>query len=218
VDSLLPLISASPKLGECIEKKSAALEQIELKLDEGLDRSIETIVGWVKLVLQAEQNKKEYFKLETFNENDVLNAVSPACSKIVALVNLQTAKMKDSIDGKNNEAVLLELGTRLHRVIYEHVLLFQYSSIGAVRILCDINEYLKCVKEFKLQIVTDIFETLKSLCNLFYELPKDLNRVFNHPDLSKIDPSIRMNFVQLRTDFKTARLHLVGSGGAPNNK
>jgi hypothetical protein len=38
--------------------------------------------------------------------------------------------MKDSMDGKNAEAVLLELGTRLHRVIYEHVLQFQYSSIG----------------------------------------------------------------------------------------
>jgi hypothetical protein len=38
--------------------------------------------------------------------------------------------MKDSIDGQNIEAVLTELGTRLHRVIYEHVLLFQYSSIG----------------------------------------------------------------------------------------
>ncbi|OXA59892.1 exocyst complex component 5 [Folsomia candida] len=217
VDSLLPLISASPKLSECMEKKNAVLEQIEMKLDAGLDRSIDTIVGWVKVILQSEQNKKEYFRTETFNENEPLNAVSPACMKIVRFVNSQSAKMKDSIDGQNIEAVLLELGTRLHRVIYEHVLVFQYSSIGAVRILCDINEYLKCVKEFKIQIVTDIFETLKSLCNLFYELPKDLNRIFNHADLSKIDPSIRMNFVQLRTDFKTARLQLTISSNT-NNK
>jgi hypothetical protein len=58
-----------------------------------------------------------------------------------------------------------------------------YFAVGAVRILCDINEYLKCVREFKIQIITDIYETLKSLCNLFYELPKDLNRIFNHTDL-----------------------------------
>lgn len=64
-------------------------------------------------------------------------------------------------------------------------LVFDGCFTGAVRILCDINEYLKCVKEFKIQIVTDIFETLKSLCNLFYELPKDLNRIFNHADLVK---------------------------------
>lgn len=60
-----------------MEKKNAVLEQIEMKLDAGLDRSIDTIVGWVKVILQSEQNKKEYFRTETFNENEPLNAVSP---------------------------------------------------------------------------------------------------------------------------------------------
>lgn len=34
------------------------------------------------------------------------------------------------MDGKNIEAVLMELGVRIHRVIYEHLLMFQYSSVG----------------------------------------------------------------------------------------
>jgi len=63
-----------------MEKKKAMLDQIEMKLDAGLDRSIETIVGWVKVILQTEHSKKEFFKSEcfdTFNENENLNAVSP---------------------------------------------------------------------------------------------------------------------------------------------
>ena len=39
-------------------------------------------------------------------------------------------KMKDSLDGKNVEAVLMEFGTRFHRVIYDHLLQYQYSSMG----------------------------------------------------------------------------------------
>lgn len=39
-------------------------------------------------------------------------------------------KIKVTLDGKNVEAVLTELGTRLHRVILDHLQQFQYSSIG----------------------------------------------------------------------------------------
>ena len=38
--------------------------------------------------------------------------------------------IRDSLDGKNVEAVLLELGTRLHRILYDHLYQFQYNSLG----------------------------------------------------------------------------------------
>lgn len=71
------LFRATPKLSECLEKKRAVLEQIEMKLDAGIDRALETIAGWVKVVLQLEHSKKEFFKSETFNDNENLNTVSP---------------------------------------------------------------------------------------------------------------------------------------------
>ncbi len=76
--------------------------------------------------------------------------------------------LKTSLDGKNLEVVLLELGIRLHRVIYEHLQQFTVSEIGSVcacvhacvlynltltlgamTTICDINEYRKAIKEFK---------------------------------------------------------------------
>lgn len=42
-------------------------------------------------------------------------------------------KIKVTLDGKNVEAVLTELGTKLHRVILDHLQQFQYSSIGMVK-------------------------------------------------------------------------------------
>ena len=48
-------------------------------------------------------------------------------------------KIKESLDGKNIEFVLYELGVRLHRVIYEHMQQFTYSSAGVMAVICDVQ-------------------------------------------------------------------------------
>jgi len=39
-------------------------------------------------------------------------------------------RIRDSVDGKNVEALMTEFGARFHRVIYEHLQQFQYNSAG----------------------------------------------------------------------------------------
>ena len=147
------------------------------------------------------------------------------------------------LDGKNVDAVLTEFGIRLHRVIFEHLQQFQYSSMGesvtalsypvlccyghklrtctsarftgdlrlinqgcsdtllatqwhlllccqdaptsvvyvcttgAMLAICDVNEYRKCVKEFGLPQVQQLFDTLHALCNLLVVVPDNLKQV-----------------------------------------
>jgi len=54
------------------------LEQIETKLDIGLDRTINAIVGWVKIYLQSEQKKTDFKP-----ESDVDTLSSQVTSKVV---------------------------------------------------------------------------------------------------------------------------------------
>jgi len=208
LESLLPLVKATPVLAECLDKKKASLEQIELKLDAGIDRSLDTIIGWAKVILQNEHSKREFFRADSLNDIDSAYMISSACEKVIRFLNVQVEKMRDSMDGKNIESILTELGTRLHRVIYEHILRFEYSSVGALSVTCDVGEYKKCVRDFKIPLLNTLFETLHVLCSLLSVLPNDLNLTFNREELMCLDPSIRMNFVQLRADFKTARLQL----------
>ncbi|CAH2233711.1 jg20335 [Pararge aegeria aegeria] len=56
-ESVLPCLS---KQGECIQRKNTIMEQLENKLDAGLERAISAIVGWVKLHLQTEQKKTDF--------------------------------------------------------------------------------------------------------------------------------------------------------------
>ncbi|XP_023711721.1 exocyst complex component 5 isoform X2 [Cryptotermes secundus] len=163
--------------------------------------SINAIVGWVKIYLQTEQKKTD-FKPET----DLDTLASPACLAVVQYVGSMVERIRDSLDGKNVEALMMEFGTRFHRVIYEHLQQFQYNSAGAMCAICDVNEYRKCVKEFKVPLVNTLFDTLHALCNLLLVKPENLKQVCTGDQLAGLDRSILLNFIQLRSDYKTQKL------------
>jgi len=202
-DHLVPLISSSPKHSECLTKKREIIESMEIKLDMGLDRTISAMVGWVRFLLLTEQKPTD-FKSE--DDNALLLMFSPACGKVVKYINSQLPNMHLGLDGKNVDAVLTEFGIRLHKVIYEHLLKFQYNSMGAMLAICDVNEYRKCVKEFNIPLVTQLFDTLHSLCNLLVVVPDNLKHACTGEQLASIHKTVLLAFVQLRADYKSERI------------
>ena len=52
--------SSSTAHGHCMRKKKTAIDQLEQKLDEGLDRALNSIVGWAKRILSDEQKKADF--------------------------------------------------------------------------------------------------------------------------------------------------------------
>ncbi|KAF7385575.1 hypothetical protein HZH68_014005 [Vespula germanica] len=200
-DSVLPLIIGTAKHGDCMLKKKVVLDQIDMKLDTGLERSISAIVGWVKIYLQNEQKKTD-FKPDT----DVDTLSTPACLTVVQYVTGMIRHIRNTLDGKNLETALTELGVRFHKVIYDHLQQFQFNSAGAMCAICDMNEYRKCVKELDVDVVTSSFDTLHALCNLLLVKSENLKQVCSGDQLAVLDRSVLLNFIQLRTDYKTQKL------------
>ncbi|XP_064622369.1 exocyst complex component 5-like [Lineus longissimus] len=199
---LIPLVSSSPKHSECLQKKRDLMEQMENKMDTGLDRSLLASIGWVKYILNSEQKKTDFKP-----DDDVpMQMFSPPCRGVVKYVSGQLESIRDALDGKNVEAVLTEFGTRFHRVVYEHLQKYEFNSMGAMLAICDVNEYRKCVQEFKVPIVTQLFNTLHALCNLLVVVPDNLKQVCNGEQLGGLDKAVLQSFVQLRADYKTAKL------------
>ena len=52
-----------------------------------------------------------------------------------------------------------------------------FDTSGAMLVICDVNEYRKCVKEFNVQLVSQLFERLHALCNLLGVVPENLKEV-----------------------------------------
>ena len=179
------------------------MEKLEMKLDTGLDRTLNALVGWVRTILSQEQKKTDF---NPTSGMAALVSASPACSRVIKFVNYQVDKIRDSMDGHNIEAVLLELGICLHRVIYDHLQQFTYSSSGVMSVICDVQEYRKCVGEFKVTAVNALFDTLHAMCNLLILPPENLRGAMQGDQLAALDRTILDNWIQLRTDYKSERL------------
>ena len=202
-DSVLPLVATTPKQSDCTQRKKHVMEEMERKLDLGLDRTLNALVGWVKTILQQEQKKTDF---NPTSSRMALTTASPACVRTIKFVNYQYEKVKESMDGKNIEAVLTELGVRLHRVIYDHLQQFQYNSAGVMSVICDVQEYRRCVAQFKVASVNALFDTLHAMCNLLILPPENLRGAMQGDQLAALDRTILDNWIQLRTDYKTERL------------
>lgn len=203
-DLVLPLIINSPKYKDYTMKKTFTMSDIEKKINTGLDRCLNAIVTWVKLYLQMEQKKTD-FKPET---DDFATVASPACKAVVQYINNSIGQLKSNLDGNNVSGILEELGIRLHRVIYDHMLQFQYNTAGAMVAICDLNEYRFCTKDLG-TIVARLFETLHALCNLLLVKPENLKQVCSEDSLVDLDQSVLQNFIQLRADFRTQRQNIL---------
>lgn len=122
--NILPYVISTSKQFDCMQKKRFCMESIENKLDNGLDRSLNSICNWVKIYLQNEQKKTDFKP-----ESDIDTVASSACSAVCQYINACIAQIKKTIDGDNLTEVLQELGVRFHRVIYEHLLQYQYNTL-----------------------------------------------------------------------------------------
>lgn len=58
------------------------------------------------------------------------NQCTVACSKAVRIMENQIGKLNSSLDGKNINNSLKELGIKFHRCIYDHLFRFEYNELG----------------------------------------------------------------------------------------
>ncbi|CAH1793026.1 unnamed protein product [Owenia fusiformis] len=202
-DNLVPLVSLTQYHSECAKKKKDLMEHMENKLDIGLDRTLNAMTGWVRHILQTEQKKTDF---NPVSDDAQMMMFSPACAKVVKYITSQLKIVKDGLDGKNVENVLREWGVRIHRAIYEHMQQFLYNSMGGMLAICDVNEYRKCMKAFQVPLVNQLFDTLHSLCNLLVVVPDNLKQVCTGEHMAGLDKSALLSFVQLRADYKTAKI------------
>ena len=94
-------------------------------------------------------------------------------------------------------------------MIYEHVLTQQVNLVGAMILICDVNEYRKCGSEFGIPLLNQLLDTLHDLCNLLVVPVENIKQISGGERLCLLDKSVIHSFVQLRSDYKSARLNLV---------
>ncbi|XP_018496415.1 exocyst complex component 5 [Galendromus occidentalis] len=195
--SVVPLVSSTPEYGLCLQKKRECIEQMEVKMHQGIERCIQAMVAWINLLL-SEQRKTPLSAAE--------NSSSPTCARVCRYVNDCFGQIQRNLDGQNCTAVLTEFGIQFHRAVYEHISTMQYDPKStAIIIMYDVSEYRGCALQLP-PIVRQLFEVLAILVNLLMTSPNKLQDLLNSHALEKLDQQVLQNFVELRTDCKQERL------------
>ncbi|KAI6214496.1 hypothetical protein M3Y94_00275400 [Aphelenchoides besseyi] len=188
-----------------INKRDGTLRNVENQINLGLERQINAFVGYVRYLLNTEQKKSD-FKPE--DESRGIITMSTACSSVVRYVTRMHDRIRDNIDGGNLKAVLTEFGLRFYNVIINHIKNYNYNIAGTMLLVCDVNEYRKCVADWGIAEVRRNFEALHALVNLMVVVPENLSETAAAPALSIVDQSLISTFVSLRHDARTAKLYL----------
>lgn len=217
IDSVKPQTAKTESkkcYAECVKRKRQVLDQLESKLNDGLERLLNICINWIKTTLNNEQKKTD-FKPE--NEELPPSVSTSACSKVCKFVMTVTGKILDCFDGENVTNVYVEFGTRFYKAIYEHLQKFEFSSIGAMVAISDVKAYSSAIRVStkdsgtgkriaKGEIIDEKFKVLHSLCNLWVVPPENLEQLKDDDGLSGVDRNTLDNFVQLRADFRSNRM------------
>ncbi|XP_065320101.1 exocyst complex component 5-like isoform X1 [Gordionus sp. m RMFG-2023] len=188
-------------------------DNLESKAAAGLERFAQTLVSRARYTLTALQKKVD-FEPKGGKENSGTSytteaAKSPACQAVVTFMSQQVNYVKGNLDGKNLDNFLMELGVEFHRTILDHFLNYTFNLTGAITAICDINEYRNTAKDCfdNLPLINNLFDSLKSLVNLLVVPPQNIKQICLGDDLVNMDRTMIMNFVQLRADYKSAKIN-----------
>lgn len=91
-----------------------------------MSRAFTAICNHIKYVLQVEQKRID-FKPET---DEISNKCTAACAKALKIIESQTGNINSSLDGRNVNNALKDLGIKFHRCIYDHLFRYEYNELG----------------------------------------------------------------------------------------
>ncbi|CAH8669091.1 unnamed protein product [Dicrocoelium dendriticum] len=212
-ESIIPIVSTSSvHLQELNTKRQTIHQELESKLQNGLDRCLNLIISHVQHLLSTEQRKMD-FRPEapgTAVSSAMANASPPsqACQKVIAFLTKVIREAKQQLDGGNLKNFLSEFGMRVNRALVDHLYGFTYSDTGGFIAMQEVTAYREVAKQFENPAVNCLFDILLKLVNLMLIKPENVKQVIQDYLQSGIPSEILHNFIQLRADYKSAKVQM----------
>eukprot|EP00051_Salpingoeca_urceolata_P018450 m.258867 g.258867 ORF g.258867 m.258867 type:complete len:724 (-) comp19199_c1_seq1:35-2206(-) len=206
-DNVLPCVRTSLSVYPvCVQRKNQIMVELEEQLATGVERIIGAAVEWLRLLLSKEQKKADFKPPEDAMAVVMNGTCSQACSLCVAFLNRLYAVLSVCLNGKNLVLSLRELGTSFHRILLDHIKQLSINSLGGMLLTRDLTAYDACMQGFEDPVVSDLFVTLRELSALTIVRPENLAQLCEEGRLASADKGTLQVFLQLRSDFKSAKL------------
>lgn len=194
---------------QCIKLKDDLFSSLESYVVRGLELMLKAIVKYCDYIFEKEQKSTAAdYKPKENDQRFVFVEHQPtlACSKCCAFLSAHADQIQTCLFGKNREYFLTKLGVHIFQLLSNELRKYSVSDIGAIKLMRDLSEYQKTIRQFQVSAVEDQFDTLREIANVLLVLPQNLVDVVQQ--LEK-NPSVKhedvVAFIRMRSDYKTAK-------------
>ncbi|RKP09744.1 exocyst complex protein [Thamnocephalis sphaerospora] len=202
--AIMPILSRmSVGTREIIMAQRATLSELEEKANKVMNKAIDAIVAWLLLSL-AKQKKKDFQPRD--QDLDLMSLATPACNQCIEYLRKVQDSASDFLDPQNGEAFFTEVGVTFHSLLLDHFKKFTISATGALVLSKDIAKYQEVVDRCKIPSLSERFEMLRELGNVFLVKPEILRSLLSEGYLAKIERRSLVPFLKMREDWSSARI------------
>ncbi|KAI9020464.1 exocyst complex component Sec10-domain-containing protein [Hyaloraphidium curvatum] len=202
-DEILRYVDESDFLSEVVVEKKQFEHVLDDQVASGMDSAIQVLMQHIEYILRTEQVVPEDYNPHPNVPLDL--TPTKACGKVVAILYAHTRMIRGTTDKHILDVFFQEVGIRFHAIIIKHLKKQQISTVGGLRVICDLTEYYNWAITLRNPEVTKMFAVLKEIGNLYIvesaadlkEMVHDTDRYHNQVRVEEI-----YELLQGRADWK----------------
>ncbi|KAK6460496.1 exocyst complex component SEC10 [Scheffersomyces coipomensis] len=169
------------------------VSRCELSLNIILTDTLELIANKIAFFL-TKQKKKDFYC-------DTIEDDTEACESISEFLISIYDKSSISLNGKNLESFLNKVGTNFLTQLLEHYKKFIVNSTGGIVLTKDVIRYQSTIDKWGLPDLSENFQLLKEIGNLFTVRGDLINSLVTEGQLATLKPYTIRQYVSKRADF-----------------
>jgi len=202
---VLPNLEADPNTKSRADSFNRnSLRRIENRLLRGIKICLRSVMFYSEKILQKYQRPSD------FRPRDELLCFecTEACHQVSAFIAVQAEAAVESLQGRNLDAYLAELGRRFYQVVVCHLRKFSVSPLGAMLVAQDTRKFQDVVHAFHIEEVSLLFSQLRDMTSLLM-LPVEQLGMVVQQRLNTVPVEELHTFLKIRSDYAKQRIQIL---------
>jgi len=203
--NILPRLEADPNIksrGASANRK--ALSTIEKRILRGLGICLGAVIKYAERLLGKHQKQSDF---KPRDENDCFEPTE-ACNIVSGFIAVQGEMAVQSLEGRNLDVFLMEIGRRYYDLLIAHLRKFQVSPLGALVVRLDVRRYQDVMQEFHIEQVSRKFSCLWEMSSLLLLPVLELGNVVQQR-LGNVPKEELHDFLKSRSDYAKQRINIL---------
>ncbi|GAB5365730.1 hypothetical protein AAMO2058_001083000 [Amorphochlora amoebiformis] len=202
---ILPRLESDPNMkSRALVANKEALASLEKRLLGGIRLCLNAVVKYAERLLTKQQRPADFKPKDEM----VCFECTDACHMVSGFIAVQAEAAVESLEGRNLDAYLAELGRQFHALVLSHLRKFSVSPLGAMVVAQDVKRFQDVVSAFHIEEVSRLFSVLRDMSTLLL-LPVEQLGMVVQQRLSSVPKDELHDFLRSRADYAKQRIQIL---------